>query len=78
MQKISFSKKITEMRVDRSVKIVQAGGPSCRDFWKELRSKKKTDEFSSLKIPNSNEITTDQKVIKKFCHELLEYSWKNE
>ena len=59
-----IQQKITEMRVDRSVKIAQAGGPSCKDFWKELRGKKKRDEFNSLKIPNSNEITTDKKVIK--------------
>jgi len=59
-----IQQKITQMRFERSFKIAQAGGPSSRDFWKELRGKKKKDSFNSLQIPNSNEITTDKKVMK--------------
>ena len=59
-----IQQKIDKMRFERSIKIAQAGGSSCRDFWKELRGKKKEEECNSLKLPNSNEITTDKSVIK--------------
>lgn len=59
-------KKIMQKRVDKSIKIASKGGPGCKDFWKNLRGDtNKRDRLNTLKIPNSNSITTDRTVMKQ-------------
>ena len=57
--------KTTQLRFDRSVKIAKAGGPSSRDFWKELRGAPKKDSLSSLKLPGSDEVVSDKNVMRQ-------------
>lgn len=59
-------KKIMEKRVEKSIMISGKGGPGCKDFWKNLRgNKNSSDSLQSLKLPNSNVITTDRTVMKQ-------------
>ena len=60
-------RKIMQNRIDKSIEITQKGGPGCKDFWtNNLRgSKKSSDRLNSLKLPMSDEITTDKQVMKQ-------------
>ncbi|XP_072039457.1 uncharacterized protein [Amphiura filiformis] len=68
--KTLIHQKITQMRFDRSVKIANAGGPSSRDFWKELRGTPKKESLLSLKLPDSDKVVSDKNVMK---HSIMHY-----
>ncbi|XP_072025104.1 uncharacterized protein [Amphiura filiformis] len=59
--KSAIQKKIMQMRIDRSVKIANNGGPSNKDFWKSLKGcNNKQHTITSIKLPNSNTTTTNR------------------
>ena len=54
-------KKITQIRVNRSIEIANKGGPGCKDFWKLLKGNNKNrNQVNCIKIPNSSEIAYDK------------------
>ena len=55
--------KITQMRLNRSLTISKAGGPSSRDFWNNLRGTRRKDHPMSIKLPNSDNVTTNRNVM---------------
>ena len=56
-----IKKKITEMRVNRSIQIANKGGTSCKDFWKVLKgSSKKQGDVHCIKDPKTNCIVYDK------------------
>ncbi|XP_072025055.1 uncharacterized protein [Amphiura filiformis] len=56
-------KRITEMRVNRSIDIANKGGPSCKDFWKVLKgsNSKSNSNVYCIKDPVSNDVISDRK-----------------
>ncbi|XP_072028246.1 uncharacterized protein [Amphiura filiformis] len=63
--KTLIHQKMTQMRLERSVNIAKAVGPSSRDFWKNLRGTKKRDNLLALKLDNSDKVVTDRSVMKQ-------------
>ena len=56
--------RITQKRIDRCIDISKKGGRSSRDFWQELRGPRNVkDRINSLKLPNSNDVTHDRKIM---------------
>ena len=51
------------MRLNRSLNISKAGGPSSRDFWNNLRGTRRKDHPMSIKLPNSDNVTTNRNVM---------------
>lgn len=67
--------KITQMKIDRSIKIAKDGGPSSRDFWQTLKGPKtQKNQVYALKIPNTDNITSDRKImnqtVRQYFHSL--------
>lgn len=59
-----IQERIKEKRIERCIGITKEGGPSSADFWRELRGPKHVkDRVNSLKLPHSENITTDRKVM---------------
>ena len=56
--------KAMQKRFNDSIEISKKGGPGCRDFWKNLRGNKNCkNDLNCLRIPNTNDITYDKKVM---------------
>ncbi len=59
-----IKRKIMQMRVDRCSDIMKKGGPQTRDFWQQLKGNKPINKVSSIKIPGTNQTTSDKNVMK--------------
>ena len=56
--------KAMQKRFNDSIEISKKCGPGCRDFWKNLRGNKNCkNDLNCLRIPNTNDITYDKKVM---------------
>jgi hypothetical protein len=65
-----IKERITQKRISRCVDISKKGGTSSRDFWQELRGPKNVkDRINSLKLNNSNNVTTDRKIMNQTIHQ---------
>lgn len=58
-----IQQKTMQARVERSTKIAQTGGQSSKEFWNELRGHKPRNNLTNLKLPDSDQITSDRNVM---------------
>jgi hypothetical protein len=57
-------RKIMQMRVDRCSDIMKKGGPQSRDFWYQLKGGKPINKVTSIRIPGTNQTTSDKELMK--------------
>ena len=57
-------RKIMQMRVDRCSSIMEKGGAQCKDFRTQLKGKKSNNNVTSIRIPGSNQTTSDHSLMK--------------